>query len=222
MNVEKTSAHVTNVNPRKEPGEDGQVLASDMSVTFSVPRKVIDALIPGKSFTSQFYSGEDTRLECVCPIVFGERVEGLRITLHIGLKPLVFEGARIAAGMKLTPKEGQHIPAHVKCWATTRKIRDHIHGLDHKISKISAVIRACRVLRNDIPISTTKEGMRNSAWRMTKCQGENPRRSATGGLAANESTMPNIISKKSATKSSRSMVHHHSATAVCLERENIS
>lgn len=114
MLVEKTKAEIKNVNPRKEPGEDGKVLASDISVEFSVPRAIIDKLFPVKSFTEQFYSGDDTRLEMVFPINYGERVEGLKATLKIGNKNHTFSPARFAADMKLTPLVGQHVQVNAK------------------------------------------------------------------------------------------------------------
>ena len=114
MKVEKTKAEITNVNSRKENGEDGSRLASDISVRFAVPRAVIDELFPGDSFTDQFYAGDDTILEVVCPIIFGERVKDLRVKLHIGSKPMVFEASRIAEKMKLTPQPGQYIQVECK------------------------------------------------------------------------------------------------------------
>ncbi len=114
MKVEKTKAEITNVNPRKEKGDDGDVLASDVSVRFSVPREVIDALFPTKGFTDQFYSGEDTRLEVVYPINYAEKIKDLRITLHTWLSPMVFEGAKIGRGMKLTPQAGQYVQVEAK------------------------------------------------------------------------------------------------------------
>ena len=114
MKVEKTKAQITNVNPRGENSDNGKILASDISVRFAVPRDVIDELFPGKDFTDQFYAGDDTILEVVCPIVYGERIEDLRIKLHIGSKPMVFEAARIAEKMKLTPQAGQYIQVECK------------------------------------------------------------------------------------------------------------
>ena len=114
MKIEKVQAEITNVNPRKENGEDGGVLASDISVRFAVPRSAVDDMLPGDGFTDQFYKDDDTRLECVYPIVFGEKIKDLRITLHIGSKPMVFEASKIAAGMKLTPQVGQYIQVECK------------------------------------------------------------------------------------------------------------
>ena len=114
MKVQKVKAEISNVNPRKEQGEDGGVLASDVSVRFAVPRAVIDELMPDDNYTDQFYQGDDVRLECVCPITFSKKVKDLRITLYIGSKPMVFEGAKIAAGMKLTPQVAQYIQVDCK------------------------------------------------------------------------------------------------------------
>ncbi len=114
MKVEKTKCEMVNVNPRKEKGDDGDVLASDVSVRFSVPRATIDALFPTKGFTDQFYSGEDTRLEVVYPINYAEKIKDLRITLHTGLDAMVFEGAKIGRGMKLTPQAGQYVQVEAK------------------------------------------------------------------------------------------------------------
>ena len=85
----------------------------------------------------------------------------------------------------------------------------------------SAQKRACRGVRNEVTTSTASAGTQNMAWRMMKCQGESPRRSATGGLAAKLSTMPQVMSRISAPSSSRSMDHHHSARGVFSARENI-
>ncbi len=43
-----------------------------------------------------------------------------------------------------------------------------------------------------------RDQRRTSAWRMMKCHGPRPSRSATGGLAAKLSTMPTSISRISA------------------------
>src|SRR6218665_2968083 len=59
------------------------------------------------------------------------------------------------------------------------------------------------------------------AWRMMKCQGSSPSRSATGGLAAKLSTMPTISSRISAASNGLSIVHHHSAMGVLRSRENM-
>ncbi len=114
MNVTKTQALITDVKPKKENGEDGLVLVSFVKAKFSVPREVIDALMPGDGFTDQFYKDDDTRLECVCPIIFYEKVEDIRVTMHIGTKPMVFEAAKIASNMKLTPQPGQYIQVECK------------------------------------------------------------------------------------------------------------
>lgn len=114
MKVKGVSAEVTNVNPRKENGEDGLVLATDVSCKFVVPRAVIDALVPGGDYTGQFYSGEETRLECLYPIQYQPKIEGLRVTVDCGVHPMVFEPARIAGGMKLTPQMGQYIQVQCK------------------------------------------------------------------------------------------------------------
>ena len=55
---------------------------------------------------------------------------------------------------------------------------------------ISAVRRICRGDRNDTPISTMKDGSRNSTWRLKKWKGSSPIRVATGGLAASDRMMP--------------------------------
>ena len=59
---------------------------------------------------------------------------------------------------------------------------------------ISAVRRICRGDRNDTPISTMKDGSRNSTWRLKKWNGSSPIRVATGGLAASDRMMPPSIS----------------------------
>ena len=133
MNVEKTKAENTNVNPRKEKGDDGDVLASDVSVRFSVPRATIDALFPIEGFTNQFYNDEDTRLEVVYPINYAEKIKDLRVTLHTGLKPLVFEGAKIGKGMKITPQAGQfcQVEAKLQVYPT----RDQSGKLDEAVKE---------------------------------------------------------------------------------------
>ncbi len=133
MNIEKTKAEITNVNPRKEKGDDGDRLASDISVRFSVPREIVDALFPVKEFTNQFYNDDDTRLEVVYPINYAEKIKDLRITLHTGLNPLVFEGAKIGRGMKITPQVGQHcqIEAKLQVYPT----RDQSGKLDEAVKE---------------------------------------------------------------------------------------
>ncbi len=56
---------------------------------------------------------------------------------------------------------------------------------------------------------------RKSTWRLTKWNGSRPSRSATGGLAASDRTMPPSISAQRARPAvSRSTVHHQSANGV--------
>lgn len=114
MKVKKTTAEVTNVNPRKEKSDDGDVLASDISVKFAVPRAVIDTLFPVERFTDQFYANDDTVMEVVYPIVYQKKIEDLRVTLHPGGKELVFEGVKIAKKMALTPQVGQYVQVECK------------------------------------------------------------------------------------------------------------
>ena len=128
MKVEKVQAMITDVKPKKENGEEGLVLVSFIKAKFSVPRAVVDALVPGDNFTDQFYKDDDTRLECVCPIIFYETVENLRVTMHIGTKPMVFEAAKIASNMKLTPQVGQYI--QVECKFKLYPTRDQSGRLD--------------------------------------------------------------------------------------------
>ncbi len=133
MKVEKVKAEITNVNPRGENSENGKILASDISVRFAVPRAVIDTLFPCKSFTNQFYAGDDTILECVCPITYIEKIKDLRIDLHIGLKPMKFEKSSIAAKMKLTPLAGQYI--EVKCKLQVHPSPDQSGKIDASVDE---------------------------------------------------------------------------------------
>lgn len=115
MQISKTQAEVTNVNPRKENGEDGNTLASDISLVFAVPRETLEPLFSNPKFLDQFFSDDgDTRMDCVFPIVYGKRIENLRAKVHVGLKPMVFEGAKIAANMKLTPQVGNYVKVEAK------------------------------------------------------------------------------------------------------------
>ena len=59
---------------------------------------------------------------------------------------------------------------------------------------ISAVRRIWRGDMKDTPISTMKDGSRNSTWRLKKWNGSSPILVATGGLAASERMMPASIS----------------------------
>ena len=133
MKIEKTKAEISNVNPRKEAGPDGTVLASDVSVRFSVPRAVVDKLFPVDGFTDQFYADDDTRLDVIYPIRYTKKVEDLRITLHIGLNPLVFEGAKIGRNMKLTPQAGQYV--QVQCKLQLHPTREQSGKLDEAVQE---------------------------------------------------------------------------------------
>jgi hypothetical protein len=114
MKVKKCQCEISNVNPRKEKSDDGDILASDVSVEFAVQRQIVDELFPVAGFTDQFFNGEDTRLEVVYPIVYSHKVEDLKVTLYIGRTPMVFEGAKIARNMKLTPQVGGYVKVEAK------------------------------------------------------------------------------------------------------------
>lgn len=73
-----------------------------------------------------------------------------------------------------------------------------------------------------MPISTGNARRSNIAWRMMKCHGLSPSRSATGGLAAKLSTMPTAISRIRADSNCLSTVHHHSAMGVLRSRANMT
>jgi len=133
MKVAKTTVAIENGNPRKEAGEDGQRLAYDISVEFSVPRETIDELVGVPDWSDQFYAGDDTRLEHVYPITYGPRVEDLKIKLYIGLKPMVFDGARIGKGAKLTPLVGQYF--QVSCKLQVYPTRDQAGRLDEAVKE---------------------------------------------------------------------------------------
>ena len=76
--------------------------------------------------------------------------------------------------------------------------------------------------RNDTPIMMAVAGNRYRMWRLTKKNGSRPRRPATGGLAASDSTTPINISAPMAPMVSRSTVHHHSPNGVRCARETMS
>lgn len=115
MQFDMTTCSIKNTNPRKESGDDGQVLATDVSVTFTVPLEVVNAILPGKNFMDQFFDADDVKMEALHPITLHEKIEDLRITFkRITTKPLVFEGARIKSGMKLTPFMGRYIACECK------------------------------------------------------------------------------------------------------------
>ena len=84
---------------------------------------------------------------------------------------------------------------------------------------ISAARRICRGDRKETPISTMKDGSRNSTWRWKKWNGSSPILVATGGLAASDRMTPPRISAMIAASSRRSTVHHHSESGVRCSRE---
>jgi hypothetical protein len=82
----------------------------------------------------------------------------------------------------------------------------------------SARRRICLGDRNDTPISTMKDGSRNSTCRPKKWNGSSPIRVATGGLAASDRITPPRISADIASSSSLSTVHHQSENGVGWSR----
>src|SRR5216684_2541618 len=86
---------------------------------------------------------------------------------------------------------------------------------------ISAARLICRGDRNETPISTMKDGSRNSTWRLKKWKGSSPILVATGGLAASDRIIPPSISAIIAASSSRSTVHHHSLRGLRCSRESM-
>ena len=82
----------------------------------------------------------------------------------------------------------------------------------------SARRRICLGDRNDTPISTMKDGSRNSTCRPKKWKGSSPIRVATGGLAASDRMTPPSISAMIAPSSSLSTVHHQSENGVRWSR----
>ena len=82
----------------------------------------------------------------------------------------------------------------------------------------SASRRICLGDRNDTPISTIKDGSRNSTCRPKKWKGSSPIRVATGGLAASDRMTPPSISAMIAPSSSLSTVHHQSENGVRWSR----
>jgi hypothetical protein len=85
----------------------------------------------------------------------------------------------------------------------------------------SATRRTQRGGNSEVAISTTNAGIKNSTWRLTKWNGSRPMRTATGGLAASDSTMPPSISAAKAASIRRSTVYHHSPNGVRLARETM-
>ena len=75
--------------------------------------------------------------------------------------------------------------------------------------------------RNDVLNQNGDRQNRKNRVPDDEVPGSYPSRSATAGLAAKDSTMPQASSSKSAASSSRSMVHHHSATGVLRSRANM-
>ncbi len=110
--IDKTPMQITNVNPRKQgSGEDGGVAASDLSVLFQVRRDFMDQLIPqqDKRFSDIFY-GEDGALRetRITPLKYHGEIESLRVTVHNGRRPLVFEEARMK-NITMEPTSGGYI-----------------------------------------------------------------------------------------------------------------
>lgn len=112
IEVKRTKMNVTNVNPRKEGKGDGMRLASDVSVRFTAQRKFMDQVIPLQEgrFSSQFFADDgSTRLNQVYPIVFNKKITDLRVSVWLGTKPMVFEGAKIKDSMNMTPEDGGYL-----------------------------------------------------------------------------------------------------------------
>ena len=118
MKIESVRAEITNVNPRKEKSDDGEVLASDISMEFTVPRDIINPLFPAKGFMDQFFSEEQeaTIIDVVYPINYNTKVEDLKLTIVMddGMATLEFAPAKIAKGMKLTPTFGGYVVVDCK------------------------------------------------------------------------------------------------------------
>ncbi len=78
--------------------------------------------------------------------------------------------------------------------------------------------RTPRGERSEVASITAMEGNRKSACRLTKWNGSSPIFSATGGLAAKDSTMPPIIRIRKAARNQRSIDHHQSVMRPFLAR----
>ena len=116
MKIESVRAEIKNVNPRKEKGEDGDRLASDVSMEFTVPKGVINDLFKG-SFMDQFFTENgDVILESVCPVTYQKKVEDLKLDVALdgGIEMLEFSPVKIAKGMKLEPTMGGYVVVDCK------------------------------------------------------------------------------------------------------------
>lgn len=133
MQVTKTRCEITSGKPDKENVDDGGVLTYEFGAEFAVPRQAIDEILPVKGFTDQFYNGEDTRLECLYPLNFNKKLEELRVTVHVGSKPMVFDGSTIRPNVKLTPLVGQYV--QVVCKIKVYPTREQAGRLDQAVKE---------------------------------------------------------------------------------------
>ena len=86
---------------------------------------------------------------------------------------------------------------------------------------IIALRRTWRGDMKETPIITTMDGSRNITWWLKKWNGSSPIRTATGGLAASDSTTPLSISARIAASSGQSTVHHQSDSGLRSSRESM-
>ena len=149
MKIESVRAEIKNVNPRKEKGEDGDVLARDVSGEFTVSKGVVNALFPDRKFMDQFFTENgDVILEAVHPITYQQKVENLNLAIALdgGIETLEFAPAKIAKGMKLEPTMGGYVIVDCKF---------QIYPTDQESGRLDAAVKdyvdiACEPLNMDI------------------------------------------------------------------------
>ena len=113
MLIERTNMLVTNVNPRKEGQGEGMTLASDLKVSFEVPRALMDKLVPDqeRKFSDQFYTNNgDIRLTHLYPIAVHQTFEELNVAIYMSKQPTEFKPAKMK-NVELEPLSGGYVRA---------------------------------------------------------------------------------------------------------------
>ena len=134
MKIESVRAEIKNINPRKEKGEDGDVLASDISMEFTISKGAINGLFP-TPFLDQFFTEHgDVILDVVHPITYNQKVENLSLAIALdgGIETLEFVPARIAKGMKLEPTMGGYVTIDCKF---------QIYPTEHESGRLDAAVK---------------------------------------------------------------------------------
>ena len=109
MLIERTNMLVTNVNPRKEGQGEGMTLASDLKVSFEVPRALMDKLVPDqeRKFSDQFYTNNgDIRLTHLYPIAVHQTFEELNVAIYMSKQPTEFKPANGVERIGINPRPG--------------------------------------------------------------------------------------------------------------------